>query len=231
MLIALALLLQAAPATEPASATAAPVPAPTIDQLVELRRVTSVALSPDGRLVAYVVREANWDENAFETEIWLADPASGETRRLTNAKKSSDAPAFSPDGKRLAFASDRGEKRQVYLIDPRGGEAEALTTAEDGISALAWSPDGGAIAFTAQDPKSEAAKEREKKHGEYEVVDQDHRMTHLHVIELASKQARRLTEGAFTVGRFDWSPDGSEIAFDHRTTRIRATAAAPTSRS
>jgi dipeptidyl aminopeptidase/acylaminoacyl peptidase len=59
-------------------------------------------------------------------------------------------------------------------------------------------------------------KEREKKHGEYEVVDQDHRMTHLHVIELASRKARRLTQGAFTVGSFDWSPDGTEIAFDHR---------------
>jgi dipeptidyl aminopeptidase/acylaminoacyl peptidase len=210
MLTVLALLLQVAPAATVASTR------PTIDQLVELQRLTSVDLAPDGKLVAYVVREANWDENAFETEIWLADPASGETRRLTNAKKSSDAPAFSPDGKRLAFASDRGEKRQVFLIDPRGGEAEALTTAEDGISAFAWSPDGSAIAFTAQDPKSEAMKEREKKHGEYEVVDQDHRMTHLHVIELRSRKARRLTQGAFTVGSFDWSPDGAEIAFDHR---------------
>jgi dipeptidyl aminopeptidase/acylaminoacyl peptidase len=202
----LALLLQAAQTT----------PAPSVDQLVELKRVTSVALAADGKLVAYVVREANWDENAFETEIWLADSGSGETRRLTNARKSSDAPAFSPDGKRLAFASDRVEKRQVYLIDPRGGEAEALTTAEEGISAFAWSPDGSAIAFTAQDPKSDATKEREKKHGEYEVVDRDHRMTHLHVIDLASRKARRLTEAAFTVGRFDWSPDGSEIVFDHR---------------
>ena len=218
----LALLLQAASTTpaSPAAATpqpaVAPQPAPTIDQLVELKRVTSVALSPDGKLVAYVVREANWDENAFESEIWLADAASGETRRLTNAKKSSDAPAFSPDGRRLAFGSDRSDKRQVYLIDTRGGESEALTTAEDGVSAFAWSPDGSAIAFTAQDAKSEAAKEREKKHGEYEVVDQDHRMSHLHVIELATKKARRLTEGGFTVGSFDWSPDGTQIAFDHR---------------
>ena len=219
----LILLLHAAQATAsspaaPPQAVAAPQPAPTIDQLVELKRVASVALSPDGTLVAYVVREANWDENAFETEIWLADSAGGETRRLTNAKKSSSAPAFSPDGRRLAFASDRGEKRQVYLIDPRGGEAEALTTAEDGISAFAWSPDGTKVAFTAQDPKSEAAKEREKKHGEYELVDQDHRMTHLHVIDLASKKARRLTEGAFTVGSFDWAPDASEIAFAHSRT-------------
>ena len=206
MPILLALLLQAA---------AAAPQAPTIDQLVELRRVVSVALSPDGSRVAYVVREANWDENAFETEIWLADAGGGEPRRLTNAKKSSDAPAFSPDAKRLAFASDRGEKRQVYLIDPRGGEAEVLTDAEEGVQDFAWSKDAKRIAFKAQDPKSEGLKEREKKQGEYEVVGQDRRMVQLHVIDVATKKARRLTEGAFSVFGFDWSPDGSEIVFDH----------------
>ena len=206
MPILLALLLQAA---------AAAPQAPTIDQLVELRRVVSVALSPDGSRVAYVVREANWDENAFETEIWLADAEGGEPRRLTNAKKSSDAPAFSPDAKRLAFASDRGEKRQIYLIDPRGGEAEVLTDAEEGVQDFAWSKDAKRIAFKAQDPKSEALKEREKKQGEYEVVGEDRRMAHLHVIDVATKKARRLTEGAFSVFGFDWSPDGSEIVFDH----------------
>ena len=206
MPILLALLLQAA---------AAAPQAPTIDQLVELRRVVSVGLSPDGSRVAYVVREANWDENAFETEIWLADAGGGEPRRLTNAKKSSDAPAFSPDAKRLAFASDRGEKRQIYLIDPRGGEAEVLTDAEEGVQDFAWSKDAKRIAFKAQDPKSEALKEREKKQGEYEVVGQDRRMVQLHVIDVATKKARRLTEGAFSVFGFDWSPDGSEIVFDH----------------
>jgi dipeptidyl aminopeptidase/acylaminoacyl peptidase len=206
MPILLALLLQAAaPATQ----------APTIDQLVELRRVVGVALSPDASQVAYVVRKANWDENAFETEIWLAAAAGGEPHRLTNAKKSSDAPAFSPDGKRLAFASDRSDKRQIYLIDPRGGEAEVLTEAEEGVQDFAWSKDGKRIAFKAQDPKSDAFKEREKKQGDYEVVGQDRRMVHLHVIDVATKKARRLTEGAFSVFGFDWSPDGREIVFDH----------------
>jgi len=108
--------------------------APTVDQILSLKRAGSPEISPDGRRVAYTVRETNWDENAFETEIWLADAATGASRQLTNAKKSSQSPAWSPDGARLAFVSDRTDKRQIYVIDPLGGEAEVLTTVEDGVS-------------------------------------------------------------------------------------------------
>jgi dipeptidyl aminopeptidase/acylaminoacyl peptidase len=199
---------------------------PTIDQALELKRVGSPAMSPDGRHVAYTVRETNWEENAFETEIWLvpagdAKPGTEGSRQLTRAKKSSSAPAWSPDGRRLAFISDRSDKRQIYLINIEGGEAEPITTdakesAPEGVTNFAWSRDGKTIAFAAQDPKAEALKDRDKKYGEFSVVDQDHRMTHMHVVDPVSKTVRRLTDGAFTVGSFDWSPDGSQIAFDHR---------------
>jgi dipeptidyl aminopeptidase/acylaminoacyl peptidase len=190
--------------------------APTVDQILSLKRAGSPEISPDGRLVAYTVRETNWDENAFETEIWLADAATGASRQLTNAKKSSQSPAWSPDGSRLAFVSDRTDKRQIYVINPQGGEAEALTSLEDGVSNFEWSPDGKAIAYTATEPKPAAIKDRDKKYGEFQVVEQDHRMTHLFVIDVSTRATRTLTSGAFTVGSFSWSPDGRSIAFDHR---------------
>ena len=140
--------------------------APTVDQILSLKRAGSPEISPDGRWVAYTVRETNWEENAFETEIWLADASGGAGaagRQLTNAKKSSQSPAWAPDGTRLAFASDRTDKRQIYLINPMAGEAEALTSVEDGISSFAWAPDGNSIAYTATEAKSSAMKEREKK--------------------------------------------------------------------
>jgi dipeptidyl aminopeptidase/acylaminoacyl peptidase len=189
---------------------------PTVDDLISLKRAASPVISPDAKWVAYTVRETNWDENTFETEIWVADAQSGATRQLTNGRKSSTSPAWAPDGTRLAFASDRDDKRQIYLIDLRGGEAQKLTSSEEAIAAFAWSPDGKQIAYTSTDPRSDSSKECEKKYGEFEVVDQDHRMTHLHVIDIDSKKTRRLTSGAFTVGRFDWAPDSQQIAFDHR---------------
>ena len=190
--------------------------APTVDQILSLKRAGSPAISPDGRWVAYTIREANWEDNAYDTKIWLADAATGAARQLTNAKKSSQSPAWSPDGRKLAFVSDRTDKRQIYLISPQGGEAEALTSVEDGVGSFAWSPDGTAIAYTATEAKPAAIKDRDKKYGEFEVVEQDHRMTHLFTIDTATKATRTLTSGAFTVGSFSWSPDGRSIAFDHR---------------
>ena len=197
-------------------AMALPKVAPTVDQVLSLKRAGSPEISPDGRWVAYSVRETNWDDNTYDTQIWLADATTGSTRQLTNAKKSSQSPAWSLDGARLAFISDRTDKRQIYIINPLGGEADALTSLEEGVSSFAWAPDGKAIAYTSKEPKSAALKDREKKFGEFQVVEQDYRMTHLFVIDVATRATRTLTSGAFTVGSFAWSPDGKSIAFDHR---------------
>jgi len=216
VMIAACLALAAATAASAQTAPMAPARvAPTADQILSLKRAGSPEISPDGRWVAYTIRETNWDDNNFETEIWLADVSTGSTRQLTNGKKSSQSPSWAPDGSKLAFISDRTDKRQIYLISPQGGEGEALTSLEDGVSSFAWSPDGRTIAYTATEPKTAAIKDREKKYGEFQVVEQDHRMTHLFTIDVATRATRTLTSGPFTVGRFAWSPDGRSIAFDH----------------
>jgi dipeptidyl aminopeptidase/acylaminoacyl peptidase len=190
--------------------------APTIDQMVSLRRVASPVISPDGARVAFTVRDTDWVGNAFPTQIWVADVGGGEPRQLTQGPKANSAPAWSPGGDTLAFVSERGEKRQVYLLDMRGGDAWSVTSADEGVTRFEWSPDGTRIAWSATEPKSKAQKDREKRLGEVDVVNEDFRMTHLWVTELASKSHRQITRGDFSVGGFSWSPDGKRIAFDHQ---------------
>ena len=199
---------------------AGPAQTPTIEQSLNLRSAVGPRISPDGRYVAYQVQKTNWEENAFETEIWMAVTATGECYRLTNAKKSSSNPQWSPDSKRLAFISDRDGKRQIYLIAPNGGEAVQLTSVETGVSTLSWSPDGRRIAFAAGDAESKARKDRKEKYGEFEVVQADYTFTHLWMIDAPAEvkdkkpEPARLTEGSgFSVNGFSWSPDSGRIAF------------------
>ncbi len=191
-------------------------PTPSIDAVLDLKRAGAPALSNDGSRVAFTIRETNWDDNAYETEIWIAGAASGEPRQLTSAPKSSQQPAWAPDNHTLAFVSDRDGKRQIYRIDVTGGEAEKLTKHDEGIDAFAWSPDGRTIAFTARESVPETMKAREKRWGDVRLEDEDQRYVHLHVLSLDDRRVRALTSGAMVVGAFDWSPDGTRIAFDHR---------------
>jgi dipeptidyl aminopeptidase/acylaminoacyl peptidase len=193
---------------------------PTVDQSLSLKSAGNPRISPDGRFVAYQVQETNWEENAFESEIWMVIVATGERFQLTNAKKSSSAPQWSPDSKRLAFISDRDGKRQLYTIAPTGGESLQLTSVETGVNGFNWSPDSRRIAFTAAEAESKAKKERKEKYGDYEIVKGDYTLTHLWMIEVVAdakeKKAEpvRLTEGVnFTVTGFNWSPDSERIAF------------------
>ena len=199
---------------------AGPSQTPTVEQSLNMKSVSGPRISPDGRYVAYQVQKTNWEENAFETEIWIARVDTGETYRLTNSKKSNSNPVWSPDSKRLAFISDRDGKRQIYIIAPAGGEAIQLTNVETSVSGMSWSPDGSSIAFTASDPESKARKDRKERYGEYEVVQGDYSFTHLWTIGVSSgtseKKAEpvRLTDGSsFTVNGFSWSPDSKRIAF------------------
>jgi len=188
---------------------------PTLEQLISLRRAGAPAASPDGRFVAYTVRDTDWVKNAFVTHVWLADVAQGTNRQLTFGEKSDFSPTWSPDGRWLAFLSDRGEKRQVWQLDMRGGEAEKLTAHEEGVSAFAWSPDGSVMAYTASEAKSDARKARDKRLGELER-DDDRGSSNLWLQPLMGSRAKRLTTGSWAVGDFSWSPDGLRIAFDHQ---------------
>jgi len=136
--LALAALLLAVPA---AVSLAAPF---RFDELARAGRVGGFSLSPDGQWVAYAVGTPLVDENRTASSIWLA-PASGSgapARRLTSGGKRDSDPAFSPDGKRIAFLSNREGGSQIWLLDLSGGEPRKATSVPTEVNGFKWAPDG-----------------------------------------------------------------------------------------
>jgi dipeptidyl aminopeptidase/acylaminoacyl peptidase len=202
-----ALALPASTAFAQAAAMASsggPSSVPSIDQALEAQTASGPALSPDGQRVVYEVSRTNWKTNAFERDLWIADRA-GKAHLLTSQVKSSSGARWSPDGRWIAFSSDRpgqvaetkADTRQIYVIDPTGGEARQVTKLDDGVDGYEWAPDSKTIAFTTKDPLSKAQKERVERYGEYTVVDGDERMTHLWTVDVtAAPVAAPATEAA-----------------------------------
>ncbi|MDZ4801443.1 MAG: S9 family peptidase, partial [Bryobacteraceae bacterium] len=191
--------------------------APTIDGLLNLRRVTGASISPDGRYVAYGITETDWDQDASVRHLWIAEAGTGRTWQLTRGKKGVSAMAWSPDGQWLGFVSDReGGKAQIFAIRVDGGEALQLTKSETAVNDFDWSRDGQSIAFTAPDKRSE---DRKNYFGDFEVVRRDYAHAHLWTLNVAEAlkapvAGKQLTKGKdFSIGSFDWSPDGTQIAF------------------
>lgn len=195
----------------------------TPDDLYALKWVGESDITPDGARVAVVVTHLDRETDGYRAAIWLVDTAGGEPRQFTAGAKRDGSPRWSPDGRWLAFTSERGEeKSQLAIMPADGGESRMLTKLPLGAGVPAWSPDGRRIAFSAKtgalpDPDPKKAKPyRRITSMKYRINGQgftyDQRR-HIFVVDVASGEVKQITEGDWDDTQPAWSPDGAQIAF------------------
>jgi len=203
----------------------------TAADLYRFRWVDHVRISPAGDRIAYQVGWGDQDARENRGRISILDLAGGEAFEATSGTKRDHTPEWSADG-RLLFLRRKSGRDQLLVLPVGGGDAVQMTSLKDGVGSPRWSPDGTSIAFLGtvladpegvvddpRPPESEetarrapvarVARRLDYKHDGAGYV--DGRYQHLHVVGSDGGEPRRLTDGAWSVEGFSWSPDGSRL--------------------
>jgi dipeptidyl aminopeptidase/acylaminoacyl peptidase len=182
----------------------------TPETSLNLRAISDLQFSPDGTRLAFVVSEPPKGERRAR-HIWLYDKQSGGIRQFTYSAKTETSPRWSPDGKQLAFLSNRDDEQQVYVMRADGGEASALTKGKRSVQSFAWSPDGRQISFLAPDAKTEDEEKREKDKDDAHVSDKEDKRARLWLSTLATGETKALTQPNWEIHEAEWHPAGTGL--------------------
>ncbi|MSR57859.1 MAG: S9 family peptidase [Planctomycetaceae bacterium] len=206
----------------------------TPELVLKVKTVTEPTVSPDGSRIAFVVSTAvtEGEKSEWLSQVHVAGSDGSNPLQLTRGDKGATAPAWSPDGKWIAFLSPRtGPKANLWRIHVQGGEAEQLSDEKGGITAFDYSPDGTQIAFLMPDHKTDAEERADREKRDAFVVNENHKRSRLYVVPVVPNAegkhpVRKLTAGDMHVGgllggrNFDWSPDSTRIVFTHQPTPL-----------
>ena len=189
----------------------------TPEASLNLLSISDLQFSPDGARVAFVVAEPPKGERRAR-HIWIYQKESGAVRQFTFSAKDETSPRWSPDGKQVAFLSNRDEQQQIYVMRADGGEAAAVTKGKRSVRSYAWSPDGKQIAFLAPNAKTDTEEKKDKDKDDARVVDKDDKQPRLWLVTLATGEAKALTDAKWEISELAWLKTGDRLivsATDH----------------
>jgi dipeptidyl aminopeptidase/acylaminoacyl peptidase len=209
-----------------------------IEDLYRLKGLSGLALSPDGKQLLFQVSTQDLRKAKRNTQVWLLELGSGQSRQLTQAKASSHSPQWSRDGRSIHFLSAREGGSQLWVLDLGGGEARKLTSFDPGVGSPKLMPAGNRVVFQASvfaEAMADGAKNKEledkleKGPAQAHLADsllyrhwtewRDFRYSHLFSASFEGK-VEALTSGtrdypadpaSASPQSFDLSPDGKEI--------------------
>ncbi len=159
------------------SGSAQTKPAISLDEFMNASEIRDARISPDGTAAVICIGSPDWQQNRFKEELWLWTKAGGKLIPLTHSGHDS-SPQWSPDGRYIAFLSDRplaadgddkddkddkdSETGRIWIIPVNGGEAFPLYSEKLDAHAFAWSADGASIDFSVTEPLAKDKEEARK---------------------------------------------------------------------
>ncbi|GGX03833.1 hypothetical protein GCM10007242_06160 [Pigmentiphaga litoralis] len=201
------------------------------EDLILHQEISETDAAWDANLVACAVSTPDPDNDSTTSKLWLFPLDGSAPSPLTTGDSTDTMPRWRPDGEALGFVSDRAGAAQIFVLPRHGGEATQLSHLSGTVSAFEWSPDGthvAAVCAISVDPRLRG----ERTPADAELPGPDAPQVawklpyksdgigyllnvemHLYIIDAASGEARRMTDGPFDVRSASWSPDGQQIVF------------------